>query len=42
MRTLAEDIAQELGHKGLAFSIHRTKIGRYKKIGPISFWSKQF
>jgi tRNA pseudouridine(55) synthase len=29
MRTLAEVIAKELGTTGLAFSIHRTKIGRY-------------
>jgi len=42
MRTLAEDIAQALGFKGLAFSIHRTKVGRYTKIGPVSFWSKLF
>ena len=42
MRTLAEDIAQALGFKGLAFSIHRTKVGRYIKMGPVSFWSKLF
>ncbi len=40
MRTLAEDIASKLGFVGLAFSIHRTKVGRFKKIGPLSFWSK--
>ena len=42
MRTLAEDIARELGHTGLAYSIHRTKIGKFKTIGPISFWSKLY
>lgn len=29
MRTLAECIAKELGTAGLAYSIHRTKIGKY-------------
>lgn len=29
IRTLAPDIARQLGTSGLAFSIHRTKIGRY-------------
>ena len=42
MRTLAQDIARELGSVGLAFSIHRTKVGRFKTIGPISLWSKLF
>jgi len=42
MRTLAEDIARGFGSEGLAFSIHRTKIGKYKKIGPIKFWSKVY
>lgn len=43
MRSLGEKIAQDLGTTGLAYSIHRTKIGRYisiiKKYG---FWIKQF
>lgn len=42
MRTLAQKIAKELGTTGLAFSIHRTHIGRYTKVGPIAFWSKKF
>ncbi len=42
MRTLAQDIAQGLGYEGLAFSIHRTKMGRFKKIGPMKFWTKLF
>lgn len=42
MRTLAEDIAKNLGTSGLAFSIHRTKIGNYKKIGPFKFWSQSY
>lgn len=43
MRTLADVIARELGTCGLAYSIHRTKIGRYKTL-PIGFgyWSKKF
>jgi len=42
MRTLAEKIASTFDTKGLAFSIHRTQIGRYKKIGPFGFWYKKF
>ncbi len=36
MRTLAEKIAEHLSTRGLAFSIHRTKIGRY--IPVLSKW----
>lgn len=43
MRSLSEKIAQDLGTRGLAYSIHRTKIGTYfpftKKFG---FWLRQF
>lgn len=42
MRTLAEKIAHELGTIGLAYSIHRTKIGRFKKFGRLGFWIKKF
>lgn len=43
MRTLAEVIAGQLGTKGLAYSIHRSRIGRFKKnIGNIGFWLRQF
>ncbi|MDC1205601.1 hypothetical protein N8083_02015 [Candidatus Pacebacteria bacterium] len=43
MRTLSEVIAGELGTCGLAYSIHRTKIGKYKKL-PLNFgfWWGQF
>lgn len=36
MRTLSEVIAKELNTTGLAYSIHRTKIGKYKKL-PFGF-----
>lgn len=43
MRTLAEMIAKELNTCGLAYSIHRTKIGKYKRIFPgFGFWTKMF
>lgn len=43
MRTLAEVIARECGTSGLAYSIHRTIIGRYKKIGFLGgVWTKRF
>ncbi len=43
MRTLAELIANELGTLGLAYSIHRTKIGKYKKLSrKLGFWTKKF
>ncbi len=43
MRTLAEVIAKQTGGTGLAFSIHRTKIGRYRQL-PFGFgyWSERF
>jgi tRNA pseudouridine(55) synthase len=40
MRTLAELIAEKLGTKGLAFSIHRTEIGNYDQIEKT--WSRRF
>lgn len=43
MRTLSEVIATELGTTGLAYSIHRSKIGRYKKIPLVGgIWKKQY
>ncbi len=43
MRSLCEHIAKELGNAGLAYSIHRTKIGRYKgRIGNKPIWSKTY
>jgi len=40
MRTLAEVIADKLKTKGLAFSIHRTKVGNYN--GVTEKWDKLF
>jgi len=42
MRTLAREIANMMGYEGLAFSIHRTKIGKYVKYGPFGFWKKLY
>jgi len=43
MRALAPMIAEKLGQKGLAYSIRRTKIGRYQPIGPhFGFWKQLF
>ncbi len=43
MRSLAEMIAREIGSCGLAYSIHRTKIGAYQPItSRWGFWKKQF
>lgn len=43
MRTLANVLASKLGTVGLAYSIHRTKIGVYKKLfGRFGFWKKLF
>ena len=43
MRTLAEVIATELGTCGLAYSIHRTKIGRYQPLPlGLGFWKKRY
>jgi len=43
MRTLAEEIAKKLKTKGLAFHIHRTHIGKYKKLPFGSgFWRKKY
>lgn len=43
MRTLAEMIAKESGTCGLAYSIHRTKIGMYTKIPLLpGFWKQTY
>jgi len=43
MRTLCEVIAKELNTYGLAYSIHRTKIGIYKKIPLVGgIWAKKY
>lgn len=43
MRTLASTIAKELDTTGLAYSIHRTKIGKYRPIlGKFGFWQKKY
>lgn len=43
MRTLAEALAEELSTCGIAFSIHRPKIGTYVPIfGRFGFWRKQY
>jgi tRNA pseudouridine(55) synthase len=39
MRTLAERIGQSLSTSAFAIGIHRTRIGAYRTIGPISFFS---
>lgn len=43
MRSLAEEIARRLGTIGLAYSIHRTRIGRYHPLPfRLGFWSKTY
>lgn len=43
MRTLAEEIGKALGTKGLAYFIHRTHIGIYKKFSLLpGFWWKKY
>lgn len=43
MRSLVEQIGKALGTTGLAYSIHRTKIGTYLPlIGPLGLWKKHF
>lgn len=40
MRSLAEIIAKEFETRGLAYSIHRTKIGTYRNVLGLHFWKK--
>lgn len=42
MRTLAQEIAVRLGTTGLAWSIHRTKMGRYQQWGRFALWTKRY
>lgn len=43
MRSLAGVIGTRLGTSGLAYSIHRTRIGRYLPLGrTCGFWTKRF
>lgn len=43
MRTLAEEIAKRLGTCGLAYAIHRTKIGAYKPLPfGLGMWTKKY
>lgn len=43
MRTLASEIAKQLNTTGLAYSIHRTKIGRYHPLFKnFGFWRRQY
>jgi tRNA pseudouridine55 synthase len=42
IRSLAPLIAHELGMRGLAYSIHRTTIGRFVHWGPLQWWRKRY
>ncbi len=43
MRSLSEKIATELNTRGLAYSIHRTKIGTYRTLlKNLGFWTRSF
>ncbi len=42
MRTLAERIGASLGVPALAFSIKRTKMGQFLRIGPLGVWLKTY
>lgn len=42
MRSLAERIGHALGTSAFAISIHRTKIGKRKVLGPLSFFNPSF
>lgn len=42
MRSLAGRIGSSLGSNGLAYSIKRTRIGRYYALDPIRFWWPNF
>lgn len=42
MRTLANRFGAALNTSGFALSIHRTKVGRYKKPGPFGIWVKKY
>lgn len=43
IRTLAENVAKKLGTCGLAYSIHRSQIGKYVPlVGTWGFWRKRY
>lgn len=42
MRTLAERVGRTLGTSALALSIHRTRIGTYRTLGPLRFFLPSF
>jgi tRNA pseudouridine(55) synthase len=42
MRTLAERLGEALGSTGVALSIRRTKIGKFRSFGPWGFWTKSY
>ncbi len=43
MRSLAEEIAKQLGTTGLAYAIHRTEIGKYQPLfGQFGYWHQKF
>lgn len=42
IRTLASLIAMQSGTDGIAYSIHRTKIGKYRTWGGLGWWSRTY
>lgn len=42
MRSLAGRIGAQLGTRALAYSIRRTRIGRYLSLGPFGWWLRQY
>ena len=42
MRTLAARLGSTLDTKGFALSIHRSKIGKFVRLGPLGFWLKEY
>lgn len=42
MRTLADRIGKGVGTRGVALSIHRTKIGRYRGLLGVGFWTQEY
>lgn len=42
MRSLAARLGNSLGTNALAFSITRTRIGRYQRLGPWGFWRHSY
>ncbi len=42
IRSLAPRIAREVGSCGLAYSIRRTEIGRYVRMGRLAFWLRSY